>query len=342
MSALGDLLELMHTAVHRRGSLAGSYRAWRQERLIGRAEAESDIWFGDEAVNRRTSTGEVEVSTSFWIDSQDRARLERRDADGNLSLLVAVDGERRGVFTAGWGSEVEDHRVGDMDWVLGPLSRLLDPGPLLGSLELSAPEATEIAGRDALVAKADIRDEYELLPWPFGPAESYELWVDGERGMLLKLIGYMRGKEAIVHELLDIEFESRLDDETFRFDPPAAQEVSGIGLREAARLASFSPWALPIPVIDVTYRAEFTPTSSPESLTLSYSDVTLVEMSRAAPYSFTAYEEPSRIDRRGRTYWALPGNLMFYADETFVVMTASPEVSTDELVNWAEALTKID
>jgi hypothetical protein len=342
MSALGDLLELMHTAAQRQSGITGTYRAWRQERLTGRLEDESDIWFGEDFVNRRTSPGEVEVSTRFWVDPPSRARLERRDPDGNLGLLVAVDGARRGVFTAGWGAELEDHHVGDMEWVLGPLARMLDPGALPGSLELNAPEAAEVAGREALVTKAEIRDEYEPPPWPFGPAEGYELWVDRERGMLLKLIGFVSGKEALVHELTEIELEPGLDEETFLFDPPAPQEVSGLGLRDAARLASFSPWALPIPVIDVTYRAEFAPTRSPESLTLSYSDVTLLEMPRAAPYSFTSYGEPSRIDRSGRTYWALPGSLMFHVDETFVVMTASPDVPTDELVNWAETLTKLD
>jgi hypothetical protein len=340
VSALGDLLERIHTASHERSGVIGTYRHWRNERLLGRLEEESDIWFGSDFENRRTSRGHVEVSTSFWFDPRGRVRLERRDPDGNLTLLVAVDGARRGVFTAGWGAELEDHHPEDLAWVLGPLARLLDPAPLLGPLELSSPTSTVLAGRRTLVAKGMPRDE--PLLWPFGPADDYELLVDEGRGLLVKLVGFADGEEAIVHELANLNVDARFTGEEFAFDPPGPQEVSGLGLREASRLATFSAWALPIPVVDITHRAEFAPTSSPESLTLSYSDVTLLEMPATASYSFTSFEEPSRIERSGRTYLSLPGQLMFQADDTFIVMSASPDVSASKLVDWAESLTKLE
>lgn len=149
---------------------------------------------------------------------------------------------------------------------MGSAGRLLDPFWLLGFLELGSPRSTTLAGRKALVTRGRPRNP---LPWPFGPADEHELTVDPERGTLLRLAGRWRGADAFVHELVELEHDVTFDDESFALVAPGV--ATGLGLREVVSLAGFDLWALPRPVLDVTYRAE-----PVESVTLTYDDAILV------------------------------------------------------------------
>ena len=339
MSQLGDLLELMHNASSSRRSVAGTLREWRDERLVRRMEERGDAtWFTDDVENRRTWPGQVEIVTQFWVERPNRLRLERRDEDGELALLVVLDGMRRATYTAGWGGEIEDQQAGDVDWALGVAGQLLAPGFLLGELEIHTPGFAKAAGRAVVVARSRERSQ---LAWPFGTTGEQELLVDAESGALLRFAGLIDDQEALVYELQDLTFEPDLNDELFTFDPPGAN-LSGLGLLEVARLASFSVWALPLPVGDIQYRAPARAGEGPESVTLTYSEVTLLETAADQPFGFSSYEEPARVERDGRSYWSLPGVLMVGLDDTSVLMTADSEVPQTQLLDWAATLTKLD
>ena len=91
--------------------------------------------------------------------------------------------------------------------------------------------------------------------------------------------GKCRGGEAFVHELVKLDHDVTFDDESFALVTPGA--ATGLGLREVVSLVGFQLWALPRPVLDVTYRPE-----PLESVTLTYDDTTLVLTPAAVRQAF--------------------------------------------------------
>jgi hypothetical protein len=326
VTALGDFLEAVHGAHRSLRSAQGTLREWRDEQLI--SSLEWDYWPDEAGENRRRpAEDEFEQLTDFKLALPDRVRVETRVPGDKPNAIVVCDGSRRATWFRDWGADVEDEDRSNVSWVLGPVGRLLDPFWLLGFLEFDAPRQATRAGRQVLIARG--RPRYPL-PWPFGPADEHELIVDQERGTLIRLAGKCRGGEAFVHELVELEHDVKFDDESFVLVPPGV--VTGLGLREAASLAGFQLWALPRPVLDVTYRPE-----PVESVTLTYDDTTLVLTPAAIRVGFVSTGELEQVERGDRSYLLTPGQVAFAEDDTFIRLW-HPAATGDELIEIAETL----
>lgn len=338
MGELGDLLELMHTASRRYRTVRATFREWRDETLVKRIEER--VGGGEDAENRRSAKGKHEVLTRLSFAKPDRLRIERETTDGDLAVLVVLDGRRRYSYVADWGTEVEDQKQGDAPWVLGSAADLLNPAPLLASLDLDAPRRDEVAGRAVLRARARERGR---LAWPFGPADEHELCVDAERGVVLRLSGLVDKEPARVHELLQPVFDSDFPPGTFEFEVPEDGEISGLAPQDVARLATFTIWALPGLAQQITYRPPDPRRGRVESVTIEYAESMLVQVSAddGAVVGWTSYEPPQRVEQDGRSYWVANGQLWFAAGDTFVSLSA-PGVAPNELIGLAESLVRVE
>jgi hypothetical protein len=326
VTALGDFLEAVHGAHRSLRSVQGTLREYRDEHLI--RSLGWDYWPDEDGDNRRwTGDDEFEQFTDFKLALPDRVRVETRLPGDKPNSIVVCDGSRRTTWFREWGADVEDEDRSNVSWVLGPVGRLLDPFWALGFLEFDAPRQSQHAGRQVSVARGHPRYP---LPWPFGPADEHKLVVDQERGTLIRLVGLCRRGEAFVHELVELEHDVTFDDESFALVPPGV--VTGLGLREAASLAGFQLWALPRPVLDVTYRDE-----PVESVTLTYDETTLVLTPASVRQAFVSFGELEQIDRGDRSYLLMPGEIVFAEDDTSIRLWHST-ATRDELIDLAESL----
>jgi hypothetical protein len=102
--------------------------------------------------------------------------------------------------------------------------------------------------------------------------------------------------------------------DVFTFALPPEEEVSGLGLRDAAALASFPLWALPRPVQQITYRG-----ARPD---------------RGRP-------PPVDVTRGGRSDTLFPGRAYFVLEATTIQLAAA-NADGDQLLDLAEALVRLD
>jgi hypothetical protein len=195
-------------------------------------------------------------------------------------------------------------------------------------------------GRDVFRATAEPRFP---LPPSLGLADREELLVDAERGVVLELVGWIGRSPARTLELRKVQFDLELGPDIFEFALPPEEEVSGLGLRDAAALASFPLWALPRPVQQITYRGARPDRGRPESVAIEYTDVLLVETSAAdgAAFAWTSYEPPVEVTRGGRAYTVLPGRAYFALEKTMIQLAAE-NADDEQLLDLAETLVRLD
>jgi len=320
MGELGELLEVMATARSRYETVSATLYERFDHRIAWRDENASG--YGHEMV------GEL------LFAQPDRARVERRAAAGGLELLVVFDGSRMSTYSSDWGARVAEQWDGQIREELGAAAELLDPLPLIGALEMTSIE------RDRDLFRVAARPRFPLPP-SLGTADREELVVDAERGVVLALVGLIKGTPSRTLELRDVRFDVDLPPDVFTFALPPEEEVSGLGLRDAAALASFPLWALPRPVQQITYRGARPDRGRPESVTLEYTDVLLVETSAADGAAFTSYEPPVDVTRGGRSYTLFPGRAYFVLEGATIELAAA-NVDDEQLLDLAEALVRVD
>jgi outer membrane lipoprotein-sorting protein len=324
VSELGELLELMATARSRYRTLKATLYERFDRRIAWRDEDASG--FGHRAVGK------------LVVAQPDRARMERRVVGGGRELLVVLDGRRRSTYSPDWGARVEEQWDDDMRPTLGAAAELLDPLPLIGALEMTSVERGSRNGRDVFRATATPRFP---LPESLGSADREELVVDAERGVVLELVGLIGRSPARTLELRKVQFDVELGPDAFAFTLPPGEEMSDLGLRDAAELASFPLWALPRPVQQITYRGARPDRGRPESVTLEYTDVLLVETSAADGATFTSYEPPVDVTRGGLSYMVFPGRAYFVLEGTTIQLAAA-NADAEQLLDLAEALVRLD
>jgi outer membrane lipoprotein-sorting protein len=326
MGQLGELLELMATARSRYQTVSATLYERFDHRIAWRDEEASG--YGHETV------GEL------FVAQPDRARIERRAATGGLELLVVLDGGRRSTYSPDWGARVDEQERGDVREELGAAAELLDPMPLIGTLEMTSIERGSRNGREVFHVSAIPRFP---LPPSLGSTDREELVVDAERGVVLELVGWIGRSPARTLELRDVQYDLELDPDAFEFTLPPEEEVSGLGLRDAASLASFPLWALPRPAQQITYRSARPDRGRSESVTLEYTDVLLVETSAAdgAAFTWMSSEPPIDVRRGRRSYTVLPGRAYFVLEGT-TIQLASENADDEQLLDLAEALVRLD
>ncbi len=172
---------------------------------------------------------------------------------------------------------------GDLE--LSRVAFLLDPSWFSSVEGLSIGETDHVGGRPAIRVKSPQPADPDQTLWPgigwAGFLPEYELRVDAEKGILLRTAERFRGADYQVVELLDVQFDLPIPDDTFKLILPAGQEFQRwediaprqLALEEAARSAPFTVYApqkvpegVGTPDEDVLY------VPSPAAVVIGYTD----------------------------------------------------------------------
>ncbi len=232
---LGALLVLLHGADSPRGRVEVTYRVWRhQERshVIANAEEQKrrGASIGTFGVGKsRPQPAEVEETVRIWRDGE-RSRVEHHGGprDGYYAVsdgpLWWMWDERNGAH-----SNQDDPSVGS--GIGEELQIMLNPVPLLSSLRFQPTGSSEVAGRLTISARGIPRPQetrhgpaFELHELGTG-ADFYELEVDRQLGVLHAVTAI--GDKQPFHRIttLAAAFDQPILDETFRFEPPAGEQI---------------------------------------------------------------------------------------------------------------------
>lgn len=272
---LGDLLELLHDASGAFESFRGEFRVWTNPRVAqsartawmerarrgSRVRRRSGSTFGGvimagDLVDRDELVESSEISARLWVQRPDRLREE--EGEGEDMRLVVRDGGRWWSYDRLSGASTnEGEDEPGSSTVVGEYERMVDPVELLAVL------CFEPLGRGVRAGRAVARAHAVPRVGPglgrtalslFGPgAEEYELDVDIERGVLLRVATRFGGEELAVVEAREVVFDQSISPEIFVFAspdgrPPKSEadepSVQRVAIHEAARLAPFTVFAL--------------------------------------------------------------------------------------------------
>jgi outer membrane lipoprotein-sorting protein len=263
MTELGELLELLHRS--RRGfqTFHGRYRLWRHEELhheAFRAAAEAIEADGGTGYAVLIAEGEkprpstVEGEWRIWLERPYRIREEFDGEDFGAPLGVKVG--RRWWSYDRWNGAITNEGQEEVGSGVGEaFSGWLEPASVLGLLEFEPLGEGEVASRRTLNARA-IRatpgiavdhDAWELDRLGVD-AEEYELALDAERGVILRLEARHRGQPFFIGEARTVEFDQPLAEEIFVFRAPEGEEV---------RALEHQGPAFDLPIEEVVERAPF-------------------------------------------------------------------------------------
>jgi outer membrane lipoprotein-sorting protein len=237
---LGALLVLLHGADVPAGTVEVTYRRWRhRERAHAAfiADAEEQTRRGASITtygvgNAQPEPAEYEETVRIWRAGQ-RVRVEHHGGERDGYYAVA-DGRLWWMWDEQMGarSNQDDPRVGGS--VGDELAIMLNPIPLLSSLRFDPKGKSDVAGRPTITAHGTPRPQdprhrgaFELHELGSG-AESYELEVDQQLGVLLAVTAIRNAQPFHIITTLAIRFGQPIPDETFRFEPPAGEEIQSI------------------------------------------------------------------------------------------------------------------
>jgi outer membrane lipoprotein-sorting protein len=263
MTELGELLELLHRS--RRGfqTFHGRYRLWRHEKLNAEAfeaavEAEKEREGGAVAVlplgGKEPTSSTVQGEWRIWLERPDRIREEFDSEDFGAPLVVQV-GKRWWSYDR-WNGAITNEGEEEVGGGAGEqFSGWLEPASVLGLLEFEPLGEGEVAGRRTLNARAiratpGIAVDHDA--WGLHrlgvDAEQYELALDAERGVILRLEARHRGQPFFIGEARTVEFDQPLAEEIFVFRAPEGEEV---------RPFEHEGPAFDLPIEEVVERAPF-------------------------------------------------------------------------------------
>ncbi len=237
--ALGVLLVRLHEAAAPTGPLEVSYRIWNHlartraaviADLEERERRGASLSFISASSNDRDSDqGELEEIVRIWRDGE-RSRIEHHGGsrDGYYAVtegpLWWVWDERNGAH-----SNQDDPNV--LSNIGTELQIMLNPIPLLSSLRFTPIGHGEIAGRPTISARAIPRENnarhgmaFELHELGTG-ADSYALEIDRHSGVLLAVASIREGQPYRTITTLSLAFGEPIADATFRFEPPAGEQI---------------------------------------------------------------------------------------------------------------------
>lgn len=286
MSELGDLLELIYGARDRWRTVRLTVRQWhhveRQQQALERLNrgrgggAVQIMSFGQSSEPEPT---EHEQLVRIWLDG-DRAREEREGPDAFPALGIR-DGDRWWQYTPKYGASSNEIDPDVQSGIGEEASSLLDPAHILGALRLEQIGKAEVAGRPGLLLRGAARgDDFTLHR--LGPgADTYELVVDRERGVLLRTAALVDGLELNVSEVLELAFDLEFPPETFVFTLPEGEsfgqlfpQSQHLTLEQSTVVAPFlvlSPAEVPADwQLHVLYRAGSDRPPLPPSVNLHY------------------------------------------------------------------------
>ncbi len=234
---LGALLVLLHDVSPPTGPLEVSYRIWRhgeRARAAFVADAEerkrggaSISLFG--ASSSDPDPVELEETVRIWREGE-RSRVEHHGGSRD-GYYAVTDGplwwmwdERNGAH-----SNQDDPSVGSN--IGTELQIMFNPVPLLSSLRFAPTGSAEIAGRPTISAQGVPRQTdarhgpaFELHELGTG-ADSYALEIDRQSGALLAVTAIRDEQPFQMITMLAAAFDRPIADATFRFKPPAGEQI---------------------------------------------------------------------------------------------------------------------
>jgi hypothetical protein len=266
-ATLAHALLLMHDADQRFDSVRMVLREWSHYERLRRA------WTRLDEGSRRSSLRAVSVSVyetgepgepaaeegteriRVWWRKPDRVRLEHDDGDGGTRIEVAA-GDRWWSWSSDWGAtsneEQPEVRSGLQQ---GPFPQLLRPELLLSALRVELVGSGLQAGRRAIALRGlPRRDDHLVMAAHLAVgADAYDLMVDAERGVLLRVASEIGGEPFAIVEVEEIAFDEVFGPRTFTLDLPPGEAFHPLGgpapadvtLDEAARRAPFTVLAPP-------------------------------------------------------------------------------------------------
>jgi hypothetical protein len=237
MSELGDALELLHGAAARVTTLTATLLVWYDEERGMRAveAARQRHPRGGIAVSWRVGKGappppsQYEQRILVHYRQPDRYRLHRQAnaaAHWPHDVLQVGDGEREWTYVA-----AERKAVQALGQHQRELLRLLDPSWLVAACTLSVAGRSSYEDRPAVELDGRPRPDRAALhvahhlDWA---AERLHAVLDAETGLLLSLTSHLDGEPYKVERLTDVVVNQPLDDELFRFTPPAGVRVDDL------------------------------------------------------------------------------------------------------------------
>jgi hypothetical protein len=202
---LEDVLELMHLARRRYTTIEARIRRRFDPALVEPHRL-------DDMGPTTREQGHVEAVDHMWFESPARWRVDAESGPG-AGLINIHDGDQ-----AFRNFRFEDlgEGYGRGIYLGGPQTYrqvLWEPNMLVPEMWLGPQETEHVAGREGVRVRAQPRPtshDYIVL-WP--RADRYELVVDLERGILLRLSLFVHGREAMSDELLAVRFDEPLTKE---------------------------------------------------------------------------------------------------------------------------------
>ena len=234
-----EFLKLMYGARGRFVTAHATVREWRDEMTaddvlvrMSASEAYHKIFGPPKSQGQGfpRKNGKSERTWRVWHERPNRWRQEIESAGRSGTEYRVVDGDAfwyynslhgsrhaiatRSEFGGGFGAEFEIAHVFD------PAVPHLE----LEELELRPAGRTRAAGREAIRLEAVKPGGWEYPPEPlWWGADDYELLVDAERGLILRLASRLGGLAFDMTEVLEIAFDETLPEGTFVLDLPGVE-----------------------------------------------------------------------------------------------------------------------
>jgi hypothetical protein len=236
-AGLGALLVVLHGADARSGTVEVTYRVWRHlERLQAAFTANAEeqqrrgASFSTFRIGQsRPQPAEVEETVRIWRDGE-RSRIEHHGGPRD-GFYAVTDGPRWWMWDEQNGAHSNQDDPSVRSGVGEELQFMLNPASLLGSLRFQVTGSSEVAGRPTISAHGTPRPRdarhglgFELHELGMG-ADLYELEVDRQLGVLLAVTALRDGQPFHSITTLTAAFDQPIPDDTFRFEPPAGEQI---------------------------------------------------------------------------------------------------------------------
>jgi outer membrane lipoprotein-sorting protein len=374
VTGLPDLLAL----------LAGADSSFRSVRLTIRSRRDDAL--ASEAFGRHTEelqrrsggrpavvmfvadddTGEqvepVDEIARIWLEQPDRFRCE---VEGRFPRTTVSDGRTTWHLSEHAGTMREDRGTRPQLY-----ASLIEPAVVIPGLDFGIPEQTTFAGREALKVRARRRPADPMGLWHdvhgIAPgADEYDLFVDAERGILLRAAAFLDGREFAVSEVTELAFDEPLDPSLFTYAPlegevvRTAEEarIAVVPVDSAQEAASRVPFTLFVAtglgpswsseLIFVEGRAQPTVRASVAANYTRIDDAEQFQLSQqAAPAETRFGPDWDRVDRDGRAMYVykpseeLPGwpSMIRLDREGTRIELTSQDLGRERLLEIAESL----
>ncbi len=213
------------------GAARAAFETWRAKQPPGSVEELRLVRRGSRhdlaAASHRSTRDEF---TRLWLVPPSRWRSELDLPDGRVINIVRdgvwwsshvretwpVSGRRAQLdrILKGVGSRLQGHpNLADRRPVQ-PFAILFWPAPLLDEFSWTTISAASWLGRSVNVLRCKCPGPLDDMPLPVG-ADEYDIWLDQERGMVLRAVARSGVAETGTIELIDVSFDVPVDEAVF-------------------------------------------------------------------------------------------------------------------------------